>query len=310
MSTHTSSNLPLIAITGATGFVGGRVLQKLLAQGYRVKALVRSGSIGKTVQSDNLNWIEGELGDAASNQALTLGADIVIHMAGLVTARTKDDYYKVNSTAVGSLALAARKQGVGQFIYLSSLAARAPKLSDYAGSKRAGEAALSRKLGEMKGVCVRAPAVFGTGDKATAPFYALIRKGFLPCPGGRNWRQRKLSLVYVDDLVDFLVGPCLQGAHDQKTISVATRACITWPEFASECAEAYGKSVRILPLPLWVLYAVAAVTSVTKRVLGKGHLTLGKLREFLYDDWSISTDLQADTDLQAVLKTTILEDNP
>lgn len=303
-------NLPLIALTGATGFVGGRVLQKLLDKGYRVKALVRPGSHGKTFQSDNVNWVEGELGDMTSNAALTMGADIVVHMAGLVTARTKDDYYRVNSTAVGDLAVAAKTQGVKRFIYLSSLAARAPKLSDYAGSKRAGEGALSRKLGKMKGVCVRAPAVFGTGDKATAPFYALIRKGLLPCPGGRNWRERKLSLVYVDDLVDFLVGPCLQGDHDGKTVSNATRSCITWPEFAQECALAYGKPVKVLPLPLFVLYSVAAVTSVTKRVLGKGHLTLGKLREFLYEDWSIGTDLQTKTDLQTVLRATILEENP
>ncbi len=307
---NAQSPLPLIALTGATGFVGGRVLRQLLDRGYRVKALVRPGSHSKTIQSEQINWIEGELGDDASNNALTLGADIVLHMAGLVTARTKDDYYRVNSTAVGSLAMAARKQGVTRFIYLSSLAARAPKLSDYAGSKRAGEGILSRKLGEMKGVCVRAPAVFGTGDKATAPFYALIRKGVLPCPGGKNWRERKLSLIYVDDLVDCLVGACLLGEHDGKTVYTATRACLTWPEFAEECAKASGKSVKILPLPLSFLYSVAAVTSVTKRVLGMGHLTLGKLQEFLYEDWSISADLQTDTDLQEVLRKTILEDSP
>ena len=297
-----------MALTGATGFVGRRVMQKLLDNGYRVKALVRPQSLHKAIQSDHINWIEGELGNEASHVALTFGADIVIHMAGVVTARTKDAYYALNAEAVGSLALAANTAGVKRFVYLSSLAARAPHLSDYAGSKRAGEGRLSRKLGKMKGVCVRAPAVFGAGDKATAPFYALIRKGFLPCPGGRHWKKRVISLIQVDDLADFLIGPGLSGGHDGKTISISTRARINWSEFADACSEASGKPVKVLPLPLSVLYAVSAVTSVTKRVFGKGHLTLGKLREFLYDDWSIDADLQTGTDLCSVLRKTIYEE--
>ena len=296
----------VVALTGATGFVGKIVLQKLLARGYKVKALVRSGSVGKTLQSPNINWIEGQLGDLKSERALCSGAMCVIHMAGLVTARTKDDYYKTNTKAVGSLTKAAQHAGVKRFIYLSSLAAKAPKLSDYAGSKRAGEGAFARNLGDMKGVVLRAPAVFGLGDKATAPFYALIRKGFLPAPGGRKWRTRKISLIYVDDLAEAIVTSCLEGAHDGTTTSFATRAVITWPEFAAECAAASGKKVRVFPLPLWVLYLVAAITSVTKRVFGIGHLTLGKLREFLYEDWSVSSDLETGANLHDALKTTII----
>ncbi|MBL4870033.1 MAG: NAD(P)H-binding protein [Robiginitomaculum sp.] len=308
MKSKPKSQLPLIALTGATGFVGGRVLQMLLDQNYCVKALVRSKSNSNLLQSKNLNWVEGSLEDTSSLAALTLGADMVIHMAGLVTARTKDDYFRINSTAVGDLARIANEQNVKRFVYLSSITARKPKLSDYAASKRGGEGRFSRKLGKMKGVCVRAPAVIGAGDKATAPFYAFILKGYLPCPGGKNWRDRKIGIAYVDDLARFLIGPCLQGEHDGKTVSVATRASLTWPEFASECAKAVGKPVRPIPLPVSLLYMVASGTSVTKRVLGKGHLTLGKLQEFLYEDWSVSAKYQTDTSLQSILKATLLED--
>lgn len=296
----------IVALTGATGFVGGRVVQCLLNKGYRIKALVRPGSHGKTIQSDHINWIEGTLGDAKSEASLCAGADMVIHMAGLVTTRTKAEYYRVNADAVGSLATAANKAGVERFIHLSSITARQPKLSDYAGSKRAGEGVFSRKLGGMKGVVMRAPAVFGIGDKATAPFYDFIRKGFLPVPGGKAWSERKISLIHVDDLAMYLTGPCLDGSCDGRTVSMATRAIITWPEFAKECAQALGKPVRLVRLPLLLLYPVCAVTSVTKRVFGLGHLTLGKLREFLYEDWSIDAELETGTDLQSALKQTIL----
>lgn len=298
----------LIALTGATGFVGRAVIQELLAQGYLIKALVRPGSAGKTIQHDNINWIEGTLDNPISEISLCAGADTVIHMAGLVTARTKAEYYKINADAVGTLVQSAARAKVKRFVYLSSLAAQQAELSDYAGSKRAGEGQLARRLGEMKGVVVRAPAVFGAEDKATAPFYALIKKGFLPAPGGRNWRDRKIGLVHVDDLAKFLTRACLDGTCDGRTVSVATRASITWPEFAAECAQALDTKVRVFPLPLSVLYPIAAINSVTKRVLGKGHLTLGKLKEFLYEDWSVAAEDETQTLLQLALKQTILDD--
>jgi len=298
----------IVALTGATGFVGRAVIHELLSQGYLIKALVRPGSANKAIQHENINWIEGTLNNPVSENSLCAGADIVIHMAGLVTARTKAEYYKTNSEAVGTLVQAAARAKVKRFVHLSSLTAQQAELSDYAGSKRAGEGQFARKLGKMKGVVVRAPAVFGIEDKATAPFYMLIRKGFLPAPGGKNWRMRKIGLVHVDDLAIFLTNTCLDGSCDGRTVSVATRASLTWPEFAAESAQAIDAKVRVFPLPLSVLYPIAAINSVTKRVFGKGHLTLGKLKEFLYEDWSVAAEDETQTVLQSALKQTILGD--
>jgi len=298
----------IVALTGGTGFVGRAVIRELLSQGYLIKALVRPGSSGNAIQHDNINWIEGTLDNPISEISLCAGVDTVIHMAGLVTARTKAEYYKINADAVGTLVQAAARAKVKRFVYLSSLAAQQAELSDYAGSKRAGEGQLARKLGSMKGVAVRAPAVFGAEDKATAPFYALIKKGWLPAPGGRNWRKRKIGLVHVDDLARFLTRACLDGSCDGRTVTTATRARITWPEFANECALALGRPVRVFPLPLSVLYPIAVINSATKRAFGKGHLTLGKLKEFLYEDWSVPVENEAQTVLQSALKQTILDD--
>ena len=303
------ANQPIIALTGASGFVGKKVLELLLQQDVLIKALIRPASVSKCIQSDKINWIEGELGNPISETRLCAGADIVIHMAGLVTARAKKEYYRVNAAAVGELTQAAARAGAKRFVYLSSLAAQHPKLSDYAGSKRAGEGALARKMGTtMKGVVIRAPAVFGAGDKATAPFYALIKKGFLPVPGGRRWKSRKISLIHVDDLATFITEQALSGDSDGRTVSMSTRASITWPEFAAECEAAIDNKVKVVRLPLALLYVVAGTTSVTKRLFGLGHLTLGKLREFLYEDWSIDAEQQTGTDLQKALRATITED--
>ncbi|HHL43389.1 MAG TPA: NAD-dependent epimerase/dehydratase family protein [Hellea balneolensis] len=296
---------PIIAMTGATGFVGRYLVQNLAEQGYRVKALVRPGSLNKTIDHPNINWLEGELGNVVSEMSLCSGAGTVIHLAGLITARTRAEYFKTNANAVGHLAKTANGAGVKRFVLLSSLAAREPNLSAYAASKRAGEGALARNLGAMKAVAVRAPAVFGAGDKATAPFYKLIANGKLPCPGGKDWQNRVISLVHVDDLVAFLAGPCLKGERDGKTTTIATRARISWPEFAGECSAALARPVKPKAVPLLLLYMAAGMTSAVKRISGRGHLTLDKLREFLHPDWSVDPEFESGTDLQFALKATI-----
>ncbi len=295
----------LIALTGATGFVGREVTKALLASGYQIKALVRPGALAKTINHENINWIEGELGNPVSETRLCAGVDQIIHMAGLISAKTKAEFFKVNAEHTSHLAEAANRAGIKRFIYLSSLAAKKPELSDYAASKRAGEGGLARRLGDMQGVVVRAPAVFGPGDTATAPFYTLMKKGHLPCPGGKNWQERKLALVFVRDLADFLAGACLEGQNDGKTVSIATCASLTWPQFAQKCSEATGRPVHVRPLPPACLYPIAGLTSLTKRFLGIGHLTLGKLREFLYEDWSVAPQFETSTSLTAALKETI-----
>ncbi|RZV43728.1 MAG: NAD-dependent epimerase/dehydratase family protein [Acidimicrobiales bacterium] len=300
-----SNGKTVIALTGATGFVGSGVLDLLLEQGYQVRCLVRRGSRHKMVMHRNSYWVEGGLADWEGLGELVDGADVVLHMAGLITARTKSDYEEVNSIAVDTLARAAYKANVGRFVYLSSLAAKAPDLSLYAWSKREGEYSLKNSFPKDKSVIVRAPAVFGAEDVATAPIYACIRRGFLPAPGGRGWQKRLLSLIHVDDLAEFLAKICVSQLHDGETVSPSTRAAISWPDFAAACSSARGEEVKAIPLPLSLLYPVAGLTTLTKAITGKGHLTLGKLGEFLYDDWSVEAGLQSDTDFSLALKKTL-----
>lgn len=300
-----SEDKAVIALTGATGFVGREVLKRLLDQGHHVRSLVRPGSFKNVAKHPNITWVKGQLADRESEAALVEGADAVLHMAGLITARTKSEYERINSQAVGTLAEAAHTARVSRFVYLSSLAAKAPELSHYAWSKREGEASLTENFAPEKSVIIRAPAVFGAEDVATAPIYACVRKGFLPAPGGRGWRKRLLSLIHVDDLADFLVESCASDKYGGQTVSPSTRASINWPEFADACAQATGKSVRAIPLPLSLLYPVAGLTTALKAMTGKGHLTLGKLGEFLYEDWSVEGDLQSGTDLHSALEKTI-----
>ena len=292
----------LLAITGGTGFVGAKVIQAALDAGYDVRALIRNPDKKLNIQDDRLTWHKGALGDDDVN--FVKGADTVIHIAGLIKAKRRTDYDAVNVDAAKALAAAAQGANVGRFVLLSSMAARAPELSDYAGSKHDGELAVKSVFSRPIAI-IRAPAVFGSGDEATAPFFVALQRGILPVPGGKGWKDRRLSMVYVEDLAKDIIASGAAGAYDGQTVSPATLPDMTWPEFAALCSEAAEKPIRVIPLPHTLLLGVAGVTSVTSRLFGLGHLTLGKLREFMYQDWSSEQLICGATPPKDALRTTM-----
>lgn len=296
-------NTPMtLAVTGGTGFVGAYVIREALAAGHTVKALIRNPAKRLDIDHKNLSWHTGALGD--DDASFVAGADCVIHIAGLIKARNRAAYDAVNVTAAENLALAAEAAKIPHVILLSSMAAGQPELSDYAGSKRAGEEAVKAAYSGKLSI-IRAPAVFGPGDEATAPFFAAIKRGVLPLPGGRGWKNRKLSIAFVDDLARDMVTRGLKADYAGQIVSPASIPEIGWQDFAKLFEHARGKRVRPLPLPLSVLYPVAGVTSITSQMLGLGHLTLGKLNEFLYQDWSSGDVIQDPTPPIDALRATL-----
>ncbi len=289
-------------MTGGTGFVGGHLIRAALDKGHKIRALVRRPEAVTDFTHENLSWIKGSLG--TNDAKLLQGCDVVIHLAGLIKARKTSDFYEINADAAGTLAKAADEARVKRYVLLSSMAAREPELSDYAGSKRAGErAVLSSFTG--KTAIVRAPAVFGPGDKATEPFFKLLAKGLLPVPGGRKWKERQLSMVYVVDLADDILRAAKTGCYDGEIVSPANIDRVDWLEFGNLCEKAFNRRVKVFPLPLSVLYPVAGVTSITSRLMGMGHLTLDKLGELLHADWSSETLILGATPPIEALKITM-----
>ena len=292
---------PLIAVTGGTGFVGRHVIKALLESGHQVRALARTPAKLADLSADNLEIIKGGLG--TDDAALVQGADIVLHMAGLIKARNLAEIMAVNRDAAGDIAKAAQAAGVKRFVLLSSQTAGQPQLSDYAASKHAGEAAVKEAY-QGKLAIIRAPAVFGPGDEATKPFFDFIAKGKLPVAGGPNWRSRKMAMVFVSDLARDIAQRAITGDYDGQTLTPCSVPALSWEQFAADAGQALDISVKTMPIPLPIIKAIAAGTSVASRLFGVGHLTLGKLREFLYEDWSSGDVIQNSTPFIEALRIT------
>ena len=289
-----------IALTGATGFVGQHLLKALLTEGHNVVALVRRPK-ALNIQHDKLKIIEGDLDSNLS--AFISGANCVIHLAGLIKARKWDEYEKVNVLGAKKIAEAAEQAGVKDLILMSSMAARAPQLSFYAKSKAEGEIAVEENYTGALSI-IRAPAVFGANDQATKPIFDLMKKGVLPMVGGRGWRSRSVAMVYVHDLVADIIQRAISGDYRGQIVSPATLGAMTMPEFAEFGSEALNRNVKLLRLPLFVIYPVALLTTITLRLFSIGHLSLGKLAEFRYEHWQSNDIVSNPTPMvQAIAET-------
>jgi acyl carrier protein len=254
----------LIALTGATGFVGAAVLRALLKEGRRVRALSRRE--GALAPHERLEIVLGDLSSDTALERLLAGTSAVVHVAGLVKAPDRRSFEAVNVEGTRRLVEAAAKQEpVPRFIYLSSLAAREPGLSAYAASKHGGELAVAENPALSDWQILRPPAVYGPGDRATRSLFQQFARGRCPVPGRG---QGRFSLIYVEDLADAVVAllrhripPGLYELHDGRP------GGYDWSDMAAIAARAVGRPVRPVRLSAPVMTSTGSRLSGPNRVL-------------------------------------------
>jgi len=245
----------------------------------------------------------GDLTDATALAQLVEGADAVVHAAGLIKARRVGDFRAINRDGTARLSSLAPKV---PFLLLSSLAAREPQLSPYAASKRAAEEVVAERVGPW--LSVRAPAVYGPGERETLAYFKLAAHGFALRP---NRPDARLSLIHVEDLAEALalaLDRSLPSAVQE--IDDGRKGGYSHAEMAAAAAAALGRSVRSLPVPQCAMSAIAAMNLLRPSAQ---ILTPAKVRELFHPDWATNeralaaaTGFAARYDLAAGFHHTIL----
>ncbi|NUN67785.1 NAD(P)H-binding protein [Pseudanabaena biceps] len=253
-----------LALTGATGFVGQRVLALADAP---LHALTRRPQ----ADQPNIAWIRGDLADTAALAHLCEGASAVLHIAGIVSAPTRAAFDAGNVAGTAALLAAAKAAGVGRFIHVSSLAAREPQLSMYGASKAEGERLVMAS--DRDWVIVRPPGVYGPADAEMLDIYKLAARGLYIAPPGR------ISLIHVDDLARALL-VLADGGMSQTILEIDDGSINghSHTDFARTIGAALGKRVRVVPLPLSMLLVAAKIGISAK-------LTLDRARYIAHPDW-------------------------
>lgn len=270
-----------IAITGATGFAGRHAAAELLKRGHRLVALVRDP--GRARLSGDVRIVAGDLENAGAVAALVRGADAVVHLAGAITALSRQDYFTVNERGTAAMAAAAARAGVARFVQVSSLAAREPQLSAYAASKRAAEQGLEAGAAALDAIILRPPVVYGPGDRGTLPLIAALTRPIAVIPGRP---EARFSLIHVHDLARAIADAVESGTGGRYEISDGTEGGYRWADLIAAAQRVEGISIRPIFLPKFVPSLVAAAASGISRLTGKpGMVTPGKIAELYHGDW-------------------------
>ena len=271
-----------VAVTGATGFIGSVLLQSLIKEGWKIKALARR----PRANDEFTQWIEGDLDNLDALQSLVENVSAVVHCAGRVRGSSLDDFIATNVAGTSNLVRASIQQASPpRFLLISSLAARQPELSWYATSKRMAEQLVIDHSHVMPCAVFRPTAVYGPGDKEMSPLFRVTQRGILPMVGQAAMR---FGLLHVNDLVAAILcwlsteAPVngiyelddgLPGGYDSQTVAAIAQ-------------DVWKRPVRCLFLPAPLVSLVANINLWSARLLRYSPmLTPGKVRELRHPDW-------------------------
>jgi nucleoside-diphosphate-sugar epimerase len=275
-----------VAVTGATGFIGSHTVGQLGRAGWRVRILTRRVPANAEFADVPVDAVIGTLEDKRALARLVEGADAIVHAAGRIKARSHAEFFAANATGTRLLVEAAIAAGRRpRFLLLSSIAARQPQISDYAASKLAGEAELTRLDDELPWSILRPPAIYGPGDRETLSFFRALRLGLAirpPVP------QARLSLLHVGDLAAAVAAVLDLPAALPGTLELDDgHGGYSWDEMIGVAARQLGVRPLRLPIPGPFLMGVAVLNEALHRVTGEvAMLTPGKVREMLHADWA------------------------
>lgn len=265
-----------LAITGGTGFVGGHLLDAVLAAGHNAKALTRREQASR----NGVEWVIGDFDNGAALHRLVDGADAVIHVAGTITAPTAAAFDHGNVGGTLAMLAAATAGGVQRFVHVSSLAAREPRLSLYGASKaRAEELVMNSGL---DWAIVRPPAVYGPGDKETLELFRMAKLGVMLMPP-----RGRVSLIHALDLARLLLALAVPKAPSKVLIEADDGRADGWShrEFARALAVAVGTKATIISSPAFLLRLAARIDQLLRGDRAK--LTIDRAAYFSHRNWVV-----------------------
>jgi len=272
----------------------------LLGGGCEVRCLVRDRTRLRWLQGKPVTLLEGDLGSREVLRDGVSGVDAVFHLAGVTAARSRGEYFSVNSDGSQAVARAALEAASppGLFLFMSSQAALGPgradeamveqreakPVTDYGWSKLEGE----KRLGTMEDlplVIVRPPAVYGPRDREIYPLFRFAARGIVPVFN----HSARLSLIHVKDLARGVVAAGT-GGRIGEAYSLAHPEAVSAADLPRLFGNALGRKVRGLRVPRSVLGASAAVSEMWGVLSGRMPVfNRGKVKELTASGWVCDT---------------------
>ena len=287
-----------VLVTGATGLVGGHLIDRLIERGDTVTALVRSPERAAPLASRGVQLIAGDLSDTAAIASAVRGQDVVYHSAAKLGARTESELMEPNREGTRRIATACAAQpNPPRLVLVSSMAAGGPArhgapktvagddhpVTMYGRSKLAAEQVLPSL--SLPWTILRPPTVYGPRDRDNLlPFFKAARFGIAPMLGDGSL---ELSVIHLADLADALVlagtAPDVVG----QVFYVNHPDIVTAANLLRAIARSLHRDVIPIPIPRWAVRGALTLTGAWAELFHQSSiLHPDKVNEFFQEAWT------------------------
>ena len=241
---------PRVLLTGATGFVGGRLRLVLRDRGVATRCLVRPAERFLLDDADqpDLEVVQGDLLDPASLEQAMAGMEMayyLVHSMGGRSVTQYRAYLERDVRAARNFVNAADAAGLKRIVYLSGLGETGDNLSAHLSSRQ--EVGRILQSGRAKTTILRAANIIGAGG---APFemlrHLVERLPVMVCP---RWIDTRCQPIAVENALDYLMGCLFQPLTAGLTLDIGGPDIITYRELMSIYADLRGLRRLIIPVP-------------------------------------------------------------
>lgn len=262
-----------IAVTGATGFLGSHLCDRLINDGFNVSVLARDPDKAQKFEGRVAKTVIGDIADKKAIAGLVVGADIVIHLVSnfRTSSGPPESYHHINVDGTATVLEASEKAGVKRFIHCSTIGVHgnvksAPADEEspfnpgdlYQKTKVESENIVRASVGKsaMEIVIIRPCSIYGPGDMRMLKMFRMLANHtfFLVGPCRENFHA-----VYIDDLIDGFMRAMEVPGIDGDTFIIGGDAYLPLELYISVVAKAVNAPPPFLRFPYWLFYGGAVL---------------------------------------------------
>lgn len=269
-----------VAVTGGSGFIGGHLVERLVSEGCKVKALVRKTSNTELLETLGVKLVYGNVMDKASVEKLVNDVDVVYHVAAKVYMGSKNEFWNVNLHGTKNMLAACLDRSIDRFVYTSSIGVMGsiknppadenclynPR-SPYDKSKcEAEKTALwyCRDNG-VPVTIVRPTVVYGPRNMYLLRLYQWIQRGDFRIIGSMD---NLMHPCYIENCLEGIMLAAEKPKAVGEVYIIGDEKPVTWREYVNDIAEALGVNLPDRHVPVWVIKAVAGLSELRSWMFG------------------------------------------
>ena len=251
----------LVLVTGATGFLGRRVVPELQEQHHQVRCLVHTPGRERVFPPRSVDIYYGNVLEPESLDGAFYGVDVVVHLVGVIRRQNRLTYEDINRHGVANVVAAAKEARVKRFVLVSAIGATNNRSYPYLYSKWQGEQEVAGS--GLPYTIVQSSIMFGTGDEFLNIIAGMVKVApIVPVVGsGRN----RLQPIAAEDVAKCIAITVGRDDLQSKTFELGGPEQLSYNEIVAIVARALGKRPLRFHLPVWLSYLLAIAIQVLPR---------------------------------------------